>query len=481
MKTHVKYVIILVGGIALLMLFHMVTVDRVMSKDLPQALSSSWTNADLSTGMYGIGKHFSNISTKIAKMKITSFHTFIKKLTTYGSSDSNEMQRNYTHRKEKSMGKRHPTKLWNNVEENKENIDKTNSLDVWNNWKENKASLDNSDISDVWDSLKENEYNDLKEGITADHDKSEHFQKVDSEKRILYVMEPKFPVCDPESKNIEVVLAITSLIKHFNQREELRNTWLRPTHENKAENIRKVFILAKAEKYNKKEQALLEMENNIHGDILQGDFIDTYRNLTLKTMMILQWFSEQCPLVKHMMKTDDDTFVNTDFLLALLSIMTESETNDKYIMGRCVAGTHPIRDKTIKDGKWAISKDVYPLSLYPPYCHGTGYVMSAKAVHDISKIMWGVPYLPFEDVFIGVSVAYLPYHLNIIDYPSMFHQWYPGWEQNWHIEVARGSPLIVIHPVPYKSLKLLWTMWTDIYPLYAKQKKKTLSLFKGHH
>ena len=43
-------------------------------------------------------------------------------------------------------------------------------------------------------------------------------------------------------------------------------------------------------------------------------FQDTYRNLTLKTVMGLKWSAIFCPQAKFVMKTDDDIFVNLPFL-----------------------------------------------------------------------------------------------------------------------------------------------------------------------
>ena len=43
-------------------------------------------------------------------------------------------------------------------------------------------------------------------------------------------------------------------------------------------------------------------------------FQDTYRNLTLKTVMGLKWSAIFCPQARHVMKTDDDIFVNVPLL-----------------------------------------------------------------------------------------------------------------------------------------------------------------------
>ena len=52
-------------------------------------------------------------------------------------------------------------------------------------------------------------------------------------------------------------------------------------------------------------------ENVKHGDIIiQGDFIDTYHNLSYKASMGNFWVSEFCEQAGFVVKTDDDWFVD---------------------------------------------------------------------------------------------------------------------------------------------------------------------------
>ena len=60
-------------------------------------------------------------------------------------------------------------------------------------------------------------------------------------------------------------------------------------------------------------QTRLLSEASLHGDILQADFLDSYHNLTLKSVAMLRWFSTVCPSSRgsaapprYLLKTDDD-------------------------------------------------------------------------------------------------------------------------------------------------------------------------------
>ena len=54
------------------------------------------------------------------------------------------------------------------------------------------------------------------------------------------------------------------------------------------------------------------------GDIVQGDFVDSYYNNTIKTMMGLRWAVEACPKARFYTFVDDDYYVSTRNLLRFL-------------------------------------------------------------------------------------------------------------------------------------------------------------------
>lgn len=74
-------------------------------------------------------------------------------------------------------------------------------------------------------------------------------------------------------------------------------------------------------------------ESRAHGDILQEDFVDSYLNLTLKTVMGLKWGSQHCRSAKYFMKTDDDMFIN---LPAIMTYLTEAK-RERWITGESMA------------------------------------------------------------------------------------------------------------------------------------------------
>lgn len=73
-------------------------------------------------------------------------------------------------------------------------------------------------------------------------------------------------------------------------------------------------------------QVSLESENDQYHDILQGSFKDTYRNMTYKHIMALKWVLYYCPGVRYVLKSDDDTFVNTPVLMRALAQVVHCNT-----------------------------------------------------------------------------------------------------------------------------------------------------------
>ena len=69
-----------------------------------------------------------------------------------------------------------------------------------------------------------------------------------------------------------------------------------------------VFLLGSPDDV--KKQEMLQEENKKHRDIVQGDFLDTYHNLSYKAIMGHLWVSEFCVHAEFVVKTDDDMFID---------------------------------------------------------------------------------------------------------------------------------------------------------------------------
>ncbi|NXT71504.1 B3GT2 galactosyltransferase, partial [Chaetops frenatus] len=94
---------------------------------------------------------------------------------------------------------------------------------------------------------------------------------------------------------------------------------------------------------------VLQEEDELHGDLLQQDFLDTYNNLTLKTLMGLEWVSRFCPNATYVMKADHDVFLNLEYLAGLLR-----PPRTDFATGYVYRRTGPLRNRAYK---WFVPRE----------------------------------------------------------------------------------------------------------------------------
>ncbi|NXG11142.1 B3GT1 galactosyltransferase, partial [Sakesphorus luctuosus] len=94
----------------------------------------------------------------------------------------------------------------------------------------------------------------------------------------------------------------------------------------------------------------LREEDELHRDLLQQDFLDTYHNLTLKTLMGLEWVSRFCPGATYVMKADHDVFLNVEFLVRRLLVPPRRG----LATGHVYRNTGPLRRRVYK---WFVPRE----------------------------------------------------------------------------------------------------------------------------
>ena len=125
-----------------------------------------------------------------------------------------------------------------------------------------------------------------------------------------YLKNPGWSICDntSSSSSIDLLIYVHSTPSNLKNRLLIRETWAK---RGLFPQTRLVFMLGSTS--NKTIQHKLELEYQIYNDIVQQNFDDSYRNLTLKCIMALEWVSNYCPSAKYVLKTDDDVIVRWNF------------------------------------------------------------------------------------------------------------------------------------------------------------------------
>ncbi|XP_018423418.1 PREDICTED: beta-1,3-galactosyltransferase 2-like [Nanorana parkeri] len=212
----------------------------------------------------------------------------------------------------------------------------------------------------------------------------------------------KYMITEPnkcQKSNPFLVLLISVQAWQIEARQAIRKTWGKEDFL-PGVNILRLFFLGKESKTDNDIQHKLVAESQQYHDIIQQNYLDTYNNLTLKTLMGLQWVANYCPQASYIMKTDSDMFVNTEYLVNVL-LKPDQPPKINYFTGYLMRDFSPNRNK---ESKWYMSPELYPGDRYPLFCSGTGYVFSGDLAEKILKISVNIRVLHLEDVFVGLCL-----------------------------------------------------------------------------
>uniref|UniRef100_A0A1I8NRB9 Hexosyltransferase n=1 Tax=Stomoxys calcitrans TaxID=35570 RepID=A0A1I8NRB9_STOCA len=203
-------------------------------------------------------------------------------------------------------------------------------------------------------------------------------------------------ICPNKGNKLKLLILITSAQTHTEARLAIRQTW---GHFGTRRDVSTAFILGRTT--NATVSEALTQENIIYGDLIRGNFIDSYNNLTLKTLSSLEWVDQHCPKAKYILKTDDDMFINVPKLLQFL----DAHSKDKRVIyGRLAKKWKPIRNKK---SKYYISTGQFNAAVFPPFTTGPAYVLTSDIVHELYEKSLEQVYLKLEDVFTTGIVAQL--------------------------------------------------------------------------
>ena len=226
----------------------------------------------------------------------------------------------------------------------------------------------------------------------------EQSRKQDLDNPFIHKHNYKFLLNNSTVCKDEVFLLVYILSDRQNKlaRRMIRETW-GSVRQYRGANIRFVFLLGDD---NDGRRKLIEAESKIQLDIIQGNFLDEYDNLTYKSVMGLHWVNEYCNNTKFVLKTDDDVMVN---IFKMVRFLQEVQTTETTSFLYCNVegkgwGVPPIRTNS---SKFYVDFSEYSANLYPPYCHGVGYIFSNNVASRLLHATKHVPFVKYEDVFIG--------------------------------------------------------------------------------
>ncbi|XP_030638715.1 beta-1,3-galactosyltransferase 2-like [Chanos chanos] len=148
-----------------------------------------------------------------------------------------------------------------------------------------------------------------------------------------------------------------------------------------------------------KMQEMLSLENQRHQDLIQANFTDSYRNLTIKTMMMLEWLASYCDQALYAVKVDSDILLNLRNLVKILPKVPKD-----YMTGLVWWHSVVLRDPS---NKFYLPYDVYQKPEYPPYPLGMCYVISLDLPAKLLKASRQIKPIYIEDAYLGMCLEKL--------------------------------------------------------------------------
>lgn len=166
--------------------------------------------------------------------------------------------------------------------------------------------------------------------------------------------------------------------------------------------FKRVFLLGdipKKERYIT--QTAIQNEANRFSDILQGNSIDAYRNLTYKHIMGLKYVATEAREAQYVIKMDDDTVFDPFRMHDYIRNIDVDE--DEYILkGFILSDQTVIREKY---NKWFVTKDEFYEKTYPPYLSGWFYITNLKTSHDLVLSAETTDYFWIDDIYVTGILA----------------------------------------------------------------------------
>ena len=132
------------------------------------------------------------------------------------------------------------------------------------------------------------------------------------------------------------------------------------------------------------------------------NFQDTYLNLTIKTLVSLNWAANTYN-AQVFIKSDDDVILNVHKIhhrvVTLVRIKYDGSSLPGNIIGHCFTDAIPVRGHCQKFG---VSQNIYPRKKYPVYCNGPNYVITKATIFAVLNQTLTTMLLSLEDVSLGI-------------------------------------------------------------------------------
>ncbi|XP_070586206.1 beta-1,3-galactosyltransferase 5-like [Erythrolamprus reginae] len=201
---------------------------------------------------------------------------------------------------------------------------------------------------------------------------------------------PQDKLCQGPFRAPLLLLAIKSHPGSSGRRATLRRTWAQ-TAEVGGFWLRPLFLLGAPS--SQKQLELVAQEVRVFGDILMWDLVESHHNLSLKERCFLRWVHGHCQQAAFVFKGDDDLFVNPK---VLTNYLHQTPNASHFIHGHI-----QVHSVVMRNGKYGVSRNFYPMDRYPNFASGGGFIMSRQGLAALYQASLKLPVFPLDDVYMA--------------------------------------------------------------------------------
>jgi len=221
--------------------------------------------------------------------------------------------------------------------------------------------------------------------------------------------------CNNMSAKKFIFVYVFVRVEHFERRDAIRATW---ANKRLFSFLNVAFVIGLSTNQSVEFKRKLNQEQTDHADLIQGNFIDSYKNLSYKSLLAWKWIAEKCSNAKYILKIDDDVVLNTFNLMKFLNhekkfvfSLSNFENLKNTFICRVVPGGNVCREKNTC-GKTYVSEEEYNEKLYGlankygKYCYGVAILMTPDLVSNLLMKAFQIKLFFIDDVYVGMVGRY---------------------------------------------------------------------------
>ena len=213
------------------------------------------------------------------------------------------------------------------------------------------------------------------------------------------------------NKKIDYLYLVHSATDNFDRRMGIRTTFGRKILFGNFTQ-RAVFVLGKTNYPSI--TGKIQQEAEEYKDIVQGDFMDTYHNLSLKGVVAYRWVALYCPNTRVVIKIDDDTFVNPYKIVQKIEPSLYDKPKQMWCR-RYLQNKKPISREL--SSKWTVDQSEFRnLSHFPiTHCNGFFLIMTPDLIRPLLEAARITPFFWVDDIYLYGMLPYTVGDVNFVD------------------------------------------------------------------